>query len=200
MRPKPHGVDVSQYNVLDNFRGLGFVMIRASSADGGLHPDTAVSRHVQQARSQHVPFGLYHFAANGVDPKLQASMLADIAHQEHALERGDIGLVVDAEGSVAVNTVAQIILSARSMLRADHVHRSQVGMYSGGWIKGNGGGTLTADWGWLADWTGDPTRRPVLPQGWHRGFTRLWQYAVIGGLDRDIYRGSHRSFRAWLDR
>lgn len=196
MLRKPHGADVSQYNVGNTFEGLGFVVIRASSADGGLHEDSQVDEHVKLARRHRIPFGLYHFAANE-DPIAQANLIVGTAQRLGALRKGDIGIVIDCEAALDTSVAQQVINATKGQLnRSPSVHRTEVGIYSGNWVKERGGETFGADWGWVAQWGTD---RPTLPRHWHRGFTRLWQYAG-NGTDRDLYRGSHRSFKRWLDR
>lgn len=197
---RPRGIDVSQYNST-SFHGFAFVFIRATSADGGLHEDADYRAHLEQVRHAGIPFGVYHFAANGPTAKEQATFFADVV-RKHRLARDTnhtLGQVIDLEGTLRPVIGQEVVDAAKDAFRGTPERR--MGIYSGGWIKAIGGPTFGAHFGWCADWTGGAKGSLVRPAHWSNGFTRFWQYEVAGNprLDRDLFRGTHAGLKRWME-
>ncbi len=193
---RPRGIDVSQWNVEPH--GFDFVWIRASSAEGGLHEDSAYARHVDEARRTGTLFGAYHFAANGERAFDQARFFRDVVHKHAAAGHGPhLGNVIDLEGALTPEVGKAVVGAAVEEFRHDADPR--VGIYSGGWVKAIGGPTLGAHFGWLAYWNGGAPGTIALPAHWSRRFTRFWQYEVAGTprLDRDLFCGTRRGLIRW---
>jgi GH25 family lysozyme M1 (1,4-beta-N-acetylmuramidase) len=178
------GCDISQYQTSVP-KWADFVIIRISSGDGGLHRDSRAESHIKECRKRKVPFAVYHYT--GHEGGVKEARFA--VEQMKALGVWGHKLVCDAEGTSTLPDVQDFIKEAKVLLKPSNWlfrKRLRVGLYSGGWIKANGGGRLGAQFGWIAHWGVD---HPTLPAHWDADFTRLWQHTAAQGIDKDRFLG-----------
>ena len=68
---KAKGIDISEHNVNVQYKGNGFVIVRASY---GEHADKSFEKHVSECQKENVPIGVYHMAYGVNEAEVRAEI------------------------------------------------------------------------------------------------------------------------------
>lgn len=214
---KVRGVDLSHWNGEVDFvalknSGIDFVILKATEGTGWV--DEKFNDYWQSAYNVGLSIMTYHFFRSQYGGSQQATH-----HRDTLINSGFLGTVnykspvmwADVETSDGA-TVSQ----RQNRLLAFHQTitgmKYQSGHYSSPYLWNSliGNVSWAADYaGWDAHWTS--ASEPVLPAGWTRASTRVWQYGIYpthswvapvygtpGAVDCNWFYGTLQELNEWL--